>query len=62
MCKKAFHLCTKEKYEKSLELYQNAMALSSKNIETKFLYASLLLSIGRSDDAKKLYFHIIKKT
>ena len=54
MCNKGISLALQEKYEKSLEIYQNAMALSPENIETQFLYASLLLTIGRSDDAKKI--------
>ena len=61
MCNKGISLALQEKYEKSLELYQNAMALSYGDIETQFLYASLLLTIGRSEDAKN-FISAVSKT
>ena len=54
MCNKGISLALQEKYEESLELYQNAMALSPENIETQFLYASLLLTIGDQMIQKKI--------
>ena len=61
MCNKGISLALQEKYEKSLELYKHAMALDPENNETQFLYASLLLTIGRSDDAKKNFILILSK-